>query len=330
MLTKKENYLRLLRKEMPEFIPRYEMMDWLVNPGLFERKTTPDGYTVDEYGMVYTTTEESMGASMPAPGKVLIDDITKWRDIVKIPDISHVDWEKLAAKDLAKRDVVNNPVIISYGDIFIWLMNAMSFADGLCAMYEEPEEVCELFETLTKYYLEIESKMIKYYNPDSYCILDDTAAAQAPFISKDMYQRLVKPYHKQVADMALENGLPVSMHCCGHCEMFIDDWIDIGVTAWEPAQTSNDLVGIKKKYGRNMAIMGGWDNIGPISQVGSGVSDEALEQALIEYVDTFAPDGGFAFMAHMTGDRENEEHKRKSAIIDRVYQEYAIPWYKNH
>ena len=96
MLTEKQNYMMLMNGEIPEYIPKYNMMGWLVNPGMFQRTTTPEGYTKDEYGIIYTTTEESMGAGMPVPGIVLLDDITKWRDIVKIPDISHIDWEKLA------------------------------------------------------------------------------------------------------------------------------------------------------------------------------------------------------------------------------------------
>lgn len=328
MLTEKQNYMMLMNGEIPEYIPKYDMMGWLINPSMFEKKITPEGYKMDEYGVLYTTTEESMGAGMPVPGKVFLPDITKWRDILKIPDISHVDWEKLAKKDLADRDPENKPVIISYGDIFIQLVNMMSFTEALCAMHEEPEEVYEFFETLTRYYLEVEKNMIKHYKPDVYCILDDTAAANFPFISVDMYQRLVKPFHKAVADLALENGLKISMHCCGKCECFIDDWIDIGVSAWEPAQASNDLLGIKKKYGRKLAIMGAWDQFNHASRVDS--SDEELEEELKKYVDTLAPNGGFAYMALVQGDYDSDVFKRKMGIVEKVYQEYAKPWYKNH
>lgn len=328
MLTKKQNYMMLMNGEIPEYIPKYDMMGWLVNPSMFQRTTTPEGYTKDEYGIIYTTTEESMGAGMPVPGIVLLDDITKWRDIVKIPDISHIDWEKLAKKDLANRDPENNPVVISYGDIFIMLVNMMSFTEALCAMHEEPEEVYELFDTLTKYFLEVEKNMLKHYNPDCYCILDDTAAAKFPFISVDMYQRLVKPFHKAVADLALNHGLKISMHCCGKCESFIDDWIDIGVSAWEPAQTANDLIGIKQKYGRKLAIMGGWDNLNHASQ--PEASEDELVEELKKYVDTFAPDGGFAFNASVQGDRTSEDFKKRMEVVNRVYEEYAKPWYKNH
>lgn len=328
MITEKENYKLLLRGEIPEFLPKYRMMDWLVRPSLFLDMKGPGGYEIDEFGVEYTTTEASMGARMPAPGRVLLRDIRKWRDIIKTPDISQVDWEALAAKDLADKDIKNNPVCIFAGGYFVTLMNFMTFSEGLCAMHEEPEEVYELFDYLSKYYLEKQKMLIKYYHPDVYCLMDDTAAARFPFISEKMYRELVMPFHKKHADLALDAGLYVTMHDCGKCESFIDAWLEMGVSAWEPAQVSNDLRGIKKKYGRSLAIMGGWDNTGRISF--PEASEEELREELYKYVDTFAPGGGFAFMASVNGDPNSGPVKRRLAIIEDVYQNYAKPYYKTH
>lgn len=329
MISEKENYKMLLRGEVPEFIPRYRMMEWMVMPSLFMDLKSPDGYKMDEFGVELTTTSASMGAHMPVPGRVLLKDIRKWRDVIKSPDISDVDWAALAEKDLAKKDPANNPVVISAGGYFMTLMNFMTFTEGLCAMYEEPEEVYALFEYLSEYYLEKQRALTKYYNPDVYCIADDTAAWQFPFISEKMYRELVYPFHRKHAEMALDDGLFVTMHDCGKCETFIDDWVEMGVSAWEPAQVSNDLVAIKKKYGRRLAIMGGWDNTGRIS-FADQVTDEELREALYRYVDTLAPNAGFAFLAMMNGSQEDEEVKRKSAIIEDVYQNYAKSYYKTH
>jgi hypothetical protein len=104
------------------------------------------------------------------------------------------------------------------------------------------------------------------------------------------------------------------MHCCGKCESFIDDWIELGVRAWEPAQVSNDLRAIKAKYAGKLAIMGGWDNTGPISY--PSVTDEELLAALKEYVDTFAPDGGFAYMAMVMSESDDPEALRKVELAE--------------
>jgi hypothetical protein len=328
MLSEKENYKMLLRGEIPEFVPKYRMMEWMVMPSLFRDLVTPDGYKTDEFGVIYATTPASMGAHMAAPGKELLKDIRKWRDVIKTPDLSNVDWEALAKKDLENKDIQNDPVCIFAGGYFMTLMDFMSFTEGLCAMHEEPEEVYALFEYLSEYYLEKQRAMTRYYHPDVYCLVDDTAAAKFPFISEKMYRELVMPFHKKHADMARDDGLLISMHCCGRCESFADAWTEMGVSAWEPAQVSNDLAGMKKKFGRRLAIMGGWDNTGRIAF--PETSDEELREALCTCVDTLAPDGGYAFMAFVNGDPEDEAVKRKNGIVEDVYQNYAKTYYQTH
>ncbi len=181
MLTEKENFMRLLRGEIPEFLPRYDMFGWCCMGSPFERKKSPDGYEMDEFGMEHTTTQASMGGMMPVPGRILLKDITKWRDVLKTPDLSGVDWETIAKKELIKKDPANNPVCTFAGDFFVKLMNFMSFSEGLCALYEEPEEVYALLEYICDYYLALLKNKIRYLKPDILCLVDDVAAAHGRF-----------------------------------------------------------------------------------------------------------------------------------------------------
>ena len=83
------------------------------------------------------------------------------------------------------------------------------------------------------------------------------------------------------------------MHDCGKSECFIDDWLDIGVQLWEPAQTTNDVLGVKKKYGRKLIITGGWDNQGPIYY--PETPDEELREEMIAEIDRMDLRGGFCY-----------------------------------
>ncbi len=327
MITEKENFLRLMRGEMPEFIPKYDMMGWNFHGRPFARTKTPEGYDKDEFGMLHTTSEESMGGGFPVPGIVLLDDITRWRDVIKTPDLSTVNWEEFAKKQYEGKDP-NNPVSVMIGDFFVTLINWMSFTEGLIALQEEPEECYALMEYLCDYYCEMLKKTIYLFKPEILHLVDDVAADQMPFINLEMYRKIIKPHHKRLADIALDNNMLLSMHCCGKCESFIEDWVEMGVTAWEPAQAGNDFRAIKKKYGPKMVIMGGWDNTGPISM--PETSDKELREALINYVDEFAPGGGFAYHARVATGFGEEEFNRKMAICEDVYQTYARDWYKTH
>jgi hypothetical protein len=83
------------------------------------------------------------------------------------------------------------------------------------------------------------------------------------------------------------------MHNCGRCEDFIDDWRDFGVVSWNPAQTSNDLLAIKKKYGNSLVINGAWDIVGNLAD--PDVSEETVKESVYRTIDTYAPGGGYAF-----------------------------------
>ena len=54
--------------------------------------TAPNGPVVTGLGVTYVGNGNNYGA-MPEPGKIIIDDITKWRDKLKIVDVSDRDWE---------------------------------------------------------------------------------------------------------------------------------------------------------------------------------------------------------------------------------------------
>ena len=58
---------------------------------------------------------------------------------------------------------------------FQHLMAFMGFENGMCALYEEPEECKALLEYLSDFYINIMENMIDHYKPDVISIKDDTA-----------------------------------------------------------------------------------------------------------------------------------------------------------
>ncbi len=333
MITEKENYLMTLRGEVPEWVPR----NGYRSPGhapavmgagpsfLNERRTRTGGF--DIWGVEYVTTVETGGMAIPKPGKFLLDDITKWRDVIKAPDISNIDWESMAKKDMANIDRTQSAVSYrSHVGYFQQLCNFMGFNEGLMAMIEEPEEVLELFEYMNAFYMEIARKTWEYYRPDVWSITDDTATAMNPFISLETYRQLVKPFHAREASIGRENGLPINMHNCGRCEDFIDDWREFGVTAWNPAQTMNDLKGIKAKYGNSLVLIGCWDSSGPAGW--PGATEETVKQAVRDCIDTYAPGGGFMFWASTYGAPDDQDFLNRARWITEEYDAYGRTFYK--
>jgi uroporphyrinogen-III decarboxylase len=131
------------------------------------------------------------------------------------------------------------------------------------ALYEEPEEVEALFDYMLEHSLYITKNVIHYYKPDGYYLLDDTATQMNSFISPALFDELLVPRYKKCLDIARNEGIPIFYHNCGKCEKLLPSMVEIGVAVWDPAQTMNDLPAIKKRFGRSLAINGGFEYMMP-------------------------------------------------------------------
>ncbi len=326
-ITPKENYLMLLRGEIPEYIPSfYDDSAGRFNEELLTPQACPDGPIVTSLGVTYVGSPEMNNGAMPKPGEVLIEDITKWRDILKLPDLSDFDWEDYYTKKTKDIDRKNKYVPVVGGDYFLSLISLTGFENAMLALYEEPDEVKELLERISEFYIMVFKNQLLYAKPDTLTIMDDDSAQHTPFFSVDAYREFFKPFQKLHCDLALENNMPIERHDCGRCEQFIPDWLEMGISAWNPAQTANDLVGIKKTYGNKLAICGGWDAVDYLNCYDL----EILRRDLTEYVDTFAPGGGFSFSAMMPPDPNNPKSMERSEFVKNFYYEYVRDYYKTH
>jgi len=297
-------------------------------PVVFEPKYSPGGGRIDVFGVEYEATDSTGGMDLPMPNKFILDDITKWRDVIKAPGLEGIDWRAIAEKSVGHIDRRESCVSMgTHFGYFQHLMSFMGFSEGLIALYEEPDECMELFEYLAVFFETQAKNLIEYIRPDFFTIMDDTATARNPFISIGMYRKMIKPFHARLAKIGLDHGCFVDMHNCGRCEDAIDDWLEFGVSFWNPAQTMNDLAGIKKKYGNRLVLNGCWDSSGPAGW--PGADEQLVRRAVRDCIDSFAPGGGFCFLASFYGAKDDEERARRHAFwIADEYNKYGRTFYQ--
>ena len=167
-MTPKENYLRMMHGEIPEFVPSgfYEPHTQVVEDELLTPRIAPNGPIVTSLGVTYVGSPELNDGAMPAPNKIIIDDISKWREQLKIADVSHRDWEayyKDACKDF---DRENKCVSVGGGDYFLTLVSLMGFEGALLAMHEDTDEVIELLTYISEFYTMVLKQQIHYVKPE--------------------------------------------------------------------------------------------------------------------------------------------------------------------
>ncbi|MCL2125941.1 MAG: veratrol--corrinoid protein metyltransferase [Oscillospiraceae bacterium] len=338
MLTEKENYMMLLNGEQPEWVPHYSfgmapgskraIPTMMHEPPILVPHRIRGGGT-DIFGVPYVSTYETANALLPEPDNFILKDIRQWRDVIKAPDISGVDWEDMVKKNIEQTKIDRNETALALNlhfGYFQHLMSFMGFTEGLTAMYEEPDEVMELFDYICNFFMEVADNVIDLYKPDVLTFMDDTAAWGASFISPQMYKDMLIPFHDRWAQRARNRGLKMTMHNCGKCEDILDYLVEMGINAWDPAQTCNDLVAVKAKFGNKLVITGGWDGRGRL--LDPDVTDEEIVASVEDTFHKLAPGGGFMWGGGFLGPLDDEEIKRKNAVLSGAVDRLSYSVYK--
>ena len=306
MLNQRQNMLRMIDGEMPEYVPINRFGDMskpplfaggmMFNPSILGEFRGPGG-GYDPWGVHYVT-ESNAGAvaAIPEPGNFILKDITRWDEVIKVPEhFKDWDWERASKADLAKIPWDPEQSIFvgkGWDDFFQQFIGMMGFENGLCALYEEPEAVHALLDFMCDTVIDITKNVLYYYKPEAYYMIDDSAAKQTPFVGREMFEEFFVPRYKRTLDLVRDAGLPVLYHNCGRCEDLMPAMVRLGVKIWDPAQVENDLVEIKNRYGRQLIINGGFE-FKPRDI--NAVTEEQAREAVRDAFNKLAPNGGWIF-----------------------------------
>ncbi len=296
-MTIKENFMAAMRFEKPEYVPYTMNSINMLAVGANQHFEVPvemgpgaiGKVARDPFGVDWTSTADG---SLPVNDHFLLDDVTRWRDVVHIPDVNDFPWAETAEKELAMADPNKVNYVILNNGIFDRLMACMGFNEGLCAMYEEPEACAEFFEAIADYKIALIDKICEYYHPDIIHYVDDLAHANGLFMSPEIYRKLIKPQHQRIVKEIRDHGVFMEQHTCGKCEAIIPDYIEMGVQAWFPAQPSNHLKEIHATH--KIALDYGMDTQGTLRD--TDVSEEVLRSETDKAIDELGDGGGLSIM----------------------------------
>ena len=140
----------------------------------------------------------------------------------------------------------------------LWSLRGME--NALTDFYLYPDEIHELFQRLTDFYKRALERAVEEAYIDGFFISDDIGTQTGPFFSLDIFREFFKPYYKQLIDRAHELGVHMWLHSCGNIEMFLPEFIEIGLDVIHPIQKyTMDEKEIAEKYGDKICILAGFD-----------------------------------------------------------------------
>jgi len=267
MLTAKENFLETLRAggRPDRLVNQYQPFALLMNDPvrIYTSGNRVKGTTSkDRWGTTIVWPEDQF-AAMPhitAEDKVL-PDITAWRDYVKVPDLAAnaKDWSAVyASRDATDR---NEKLIMSFmgTGIFEESHFLMGFEDALVNFLAEPECMHELLGAIFEYRLTYAGLLIDNLKPDVILSHDDWGTKHSLFMSPEIWREFLKPLYSRLYARFREAGVLVMHHADSFLEPIVDDLVEIGIDIWQGVLPQNDIVGIQKRTGGKLTLMGGID-----------------------------------------------------------------------
>ena len=298
-MTARENLLRAYRHEKPEWVPNgFTDLDiW----DSFGERYFGEGSGDDWFGVNWTYTPE-LHSQTETPGQEEIDDLENWREKIQFPDLEAYDWTQIAEEATANWDRTNRvSLCMLLNGPFERMMSLMGFENALCAFYEYPDEVHELFEAITEHKCKYIKILKKYFDFDIIAFHDDWGNNKNMFFSMDMWREFIKPCIQRVIDCTHEQGMIFEMHSCGYIKPTVGELVEMGIDSIQPLQYCNEVEDLKELYGDKILLSGGFNTQEVLER--PGAAEDEIRMEVRRTLDTLAPQGGYCALVPIINDK---------------------------
>jgi len=316
-ITPVENIKMVFDRKKPLWVPNLNIEKGLVlcphdNDRPFFTDSGKDWFGVD------WTFVPSAGGQMVTPNTFILNSALEWEEKLIFPNFDEMDFTPGREEAQANIDPTVLNCYLMQDGLFERLLSLCTAEEVFCFLAEEEESAMKYFNAMADYKIALMDKVIKEWAPfDVFINSDDWGTQISTFISPEMYRKYIFGPMKRIVDFAHKNGKYIIFHSCGKVESLVPQMVELKADMWE-AQLMNDLVKIRKTYGRQLPIQIALDD-SVISK--PGVSDQEIIDYVHEYVDTYAGDGGL-LAVYMTADQHINE------LVAKELFEYSYKYYQ--
>jgi hypothetical protein len=249
------------------------------------------GTYTDLWGATWRHGENDPGAiPIVTQENKVIKDISRWRDYVRFPDLSDLDWTGAEAQLSGVNRETTFVMVPSFYGPFERLHALMPFDEVLIAMHDEAEHVTEILSALTDWKIEALGRVIDHMNPDIIHSHDDWGSKTSLFVSPGMFRELLKPHYTRLYKYVKSRGVLVQHHADCFCQGLERDMVDMGIDMWQGAVPTNDISRMIENTGGKLLVLGGIDQE-IIDHDGADETD--IRAAVRRAIDAYAPAGSF-------------------------------------
>lgn len=168
-------------------------------------------------------------------------------------------------------------------------------ANNLLWMGLYPERMGRAVNRIGQFYLNCLKAEIEAANGllDGMVIWGDVAYRNNLFFSPDYWRTWFKPWVRAMTELCHEHKLPVIYHGCGNVNSIFNDYIEIGIDAYNPleAKANMDAVELRRQYGHRIAFCGNSN-----MQIWETEDQELIRKEVLRKLNA-AKGGGFIFQS---------------------------------
>jgi hypothetical protein len=291
MLSAKENLLRAIRREGPEWVPNGMESTVLLAPPVVERPAAPGP---DAFGVSWSLEEGAHGGTYPSHGGQTITDLSRWKEQLTLPDVGGMDWSKTREQAAGiDRDANLVGAFVEMG-LFERSYLLLGMEPALMAYVTEPVEMERLIAAIADYKIALIERFDDEVDLDLLWYGDDWGTQDNLFMPPDAWRTVLRPHTQRIYDCAHARGILVDQHSCGRIEAVFGDMVEMGADLWNPCQPCNDLAALKRAYGDRIAFCGGIDSQFVLDR--PGVTPEDVRAEVRSRIDEMASGGGYIAM----------------------------------
>jgi uroporphyrinogen decarboxylase len=194
----------------------------------------------------------------------MVKERAAWEERIKPllkPDPRRINFEAYRA---AKRHAAEKGLFFCWSgvNVFEIIKDVTGHEYMLMGMALDPGWIQDMAMTYAGLILQLQEILFAREGyPDGIWYYEDMGFKQRPFMSPDMYGRIIQPAHAKTFGYAHEHGMPVIVHSCGFVEPLLPGMIESGINCLQVIEikAGMDLLKLHREHGKRIAFMGGID-----------------------------------------------------------------------
>jgi len=147
--------------------------------------------------------------------------------------------------------------------------------------YDDPGLVHEMMEYFTDNFLKDTARALDELDIDYACLGEDIAFKNGPLISPAMFREFMAPLYRKVTACLRSHGIKyIFVDSDGDINSLIPLWLECGVNGFYPLEVNAgmDPVQLRKKYGRDIILLGGVDKMPLIRGDKAAIKAEVMKK----------------------------------------------------